>query len=440
MNPYKLLSYAFVWSLAFVTSKVFYSKYVTRNKKGFRIKNPTILVSNHPNTLYDPFMAAVPVNRFVHFLANAGLFEIPVLGSFLGSTYGIKVERRQDVDKDGVKLNNEHAFRFAEDFLTKGGCLYIAAEGGSDIPRRIRRFKTGSARIALSTEDKNDFKLGLEILIVGLNYEDQRNFRTSIFRNVGEPIKVADFEEVYRKDKFQAVEELTAAMQKRAQDLTIHTRDDEEDAFMRKLEEVTQTENSLPLDLAYDRTKKMIDNWQKLKDEKTVEANSFKSKVEQYFSFLQKNKIRDSIVIKTQKSSAKMNWVMRSIFLILGFLPFLYGWVNNFLANYTPALINKKLKLHPAYTSTVKILSGIFTYLIFYGLQVWVFKKYFTESWMTWAYLGSLVVTGLFAWWYKDFAKDTLGGWRLFRVSKIEKESALELRKSVVTQINSLLQ
>jgi 1-acyl-sn-glycerol-3-phosphate acyltransferase len=440
LNPYKLLSDAVLWSLALVTSRIFYSKFVTRNKNALRIKHPTILVSNHPNTLYDPFMAAIPVNRFVHFLANAGLFDIPVLGPFLGSTYGIKVERRQDVGKDGVKLDNDKAFRFAEGFLTKGGCLYIAAEGGSDIPRRIRRFKTGSARIALSTENKHDFKLGLEILIVGLNYQDQRNFRTPIFRNVGEPIKVADFEEIYRKDKIQAVTELTEAMFKKAQDLTIHTRNDEEDALMRKLEEIAQTENPLSLDLVFDRTKKMINNWQKMQEVKSVEATKFKSNVEEYFSFLHKNKIRDSIVIKTQKSNAKMNWVLRTIFMMLVFFVFVYGWVNNFLANYTPALINKKLKLHPAYTSTVKILSGIFTYIIFYGLQIWVFKKFFTESWMTWAYLASLVVTGLFAWWYKDFAKDTLGGWRLFRLLKNEKGDFLELRKNIVTEINFLLE
>ncbi len=428
-----------MWSLAVVTSRIFYSKFLTRNKKALHVNHPTILVSNHPNTLFDPLVTAIPVNRYVHFLANAGLFDIPILGPFLGSTYGIKVERRQDVAKDGVKLNNEDAFRFAEDFLTKGGCLYIAAEGGSDIPRRIRRFKTGSARIALSTENKHDFKLGLEILIVGLNYQDQRNFRTPIFINVGNPIKVADFEEVYRKDKIQAVTDLTTAMQQKAQAITIHTRNDEEDALMRKLEEVVQTENPLSLDLVFDRTKKMIDSWQEMQEGKPAEAKDFESEVETYFSFLQKNKIRDNIVIKTQKSGAKVNWVLRSIFLILGFLIFMYGWLNNFLANYTPSLIYKKLKLHPAYTSTVKILSGIFTYLIFYGLQIWIFKKFFTESWMTWAYLASLVLTGIFAWWYKDFAKDTLGGWRLFRISKKEKESAFELRKSIVAIIDSLL-
>ena len=59
---------------------------------------------------------------------------------------------------------------------------------------------------------------------------------------------------------------------------------------------------------------------------------------------------------------------------------------------------------------------------------------------MTWAYIVSLMVTGIFAWWYKGFAKDTLSGWRLFRRQKNKKESILELRKSIVAKTNSLLQ
>ena len=155
--------------------------------------------------------------------------------------------------------------------------------------------------------------------------------------------------------------------------------------------------------------------------------------------FLQKNKTRDCIVVKTQEPNAKLNWWMRTLLMIIGYPAFAYGIVNNFLANYIPALINKKLKLHAAYTSAVKILSGIFTYLIFYGLQIWVFKQFFTEGWMTWVYIFSLVVTGLFAWWFKDFAKNTLRGWRLFRLSKEKIEPMLELRKSIVAQINSSL-
>jgi glycerol-3-phosphate O-acyltransferase/dihydroxyacetone phosphate acyltransferase len=428
-----------VWSLATVTSRIFYSKILTRNKKAFRLKHPTILVTNHPNTLYDPFMAALPVNRFVHFLANAGLFDIPVLGAFLGSTFGIKVERRQDVGVDGVKLDNDKAFRFAEEFLAKGGCLYIAAEGGSDIPRRIRQFKTGSARIALSTEDKNGFKLGLEILIVGLNYQDQRNFRTPIFRNVGEPIKVIDFEAIYRKDKFQAVTDLTAAMQKQAERLTIHTHDDEEDMLVRQLEEIVQTEDPLSFDLVFDRTKIMISNWQDFQKENQEEVKKFTSKVKQYFSFLQKNKTSDCIFIKTQKSNAKINWWMRTLLMVISYPIFVYGIANNFLANYTPALINRELKLHAAYTSAVKILSGIFTYLIFYWLQIWIFKQFFTKELFIWMYIGSVILTGFFSWWYKDFAKSTLSGWRLFRLPEENLKSKIELRKSIMYQINSLL-
>jgi glycerol-3-phosphate O-acyltransferase/dihydroxyacetone phosphate acyltransferase len=125
--------------------------------------------------------------------------------------------------------------------------------------------------------------------------------------------------------------------------------------------------------------------------------------------------------------------------MVISYPIFVYGIANNFLANYTPALINRELKLHAAYTSAVKILSGIFTYLIFYWLQIWIFKQFFTKELFIWMYIGSVILTGFFSWWYKDFAKSTLSGWRLFRLPEENLKSKIELRKSIMYQINSLL-
>jgi len=54
-------------------------------------------------------------------------------------------------------------------------------------------------------------------------------------------------------------------------------------------------------------------------------------------------------------------------------------------------------------------------------------------------YIGSVILTGFFSWWYKDFAKSTLSGWRLFRLPEENLKSKIELRKSIMYQINSLL-
>lgn len=437
MNIFRTIIYAIVWTLVLLSNNIFYSRTVVRNRKNLKIKNPTIFVSNHPNTLLDPLIVALRMNKFVHFLINASLFKNAVLAWFWRNSVGIKVERKEDAG-DG-KVNNEETFRFAENFLINGGVLYIAPEGGSDIPRRLRKLKTGTGRIALSTANRMEFDGKLEILPVGLNYQKQTDFRTKVFINIGEGIKISDFEDQYREDNFQAALAITAEMDKQIRALIIDTKDDEEDAFLRKLETICQSENKLSLGDAYDRGKKLLVEWRNFLEEKKQTAHDFSKQVNQYFSFLEKNKTRDHVVKKIQASNSKLTWWLRSIFMVLSFPVFVYGWVNNFLANYIPAMLYKKSGLHPAYTSAVKILSGILTYSIFYGIQISLVKYFFDGNWVGWIYVASLIITGLFAWWYKDFAKNTLSGWSLFNDSKKEIIENFENRKNIVEVINNLL-
>ena len=76
--------------------------------------------------------------------------------------------------------------------LIDGGCIYIAPEGTSVVERRVRTIKTGTARIALSAENKSDFNLGTTIIPVGLSYTAPLNFQNEVLLNVGQsPIEVS---------------------------------------------------------------------------------------------------------------------------------------------------------------------------------------------------------------------------------------------------------
>ena len=51
----------------------------------------------------------------------------------------------------------------------------------------LRNLKTGTARIALETEKRNEGKLGLKVVAVGLNYSQPEKFRSNILVNIDEP-------------------------------------------------------------------------------------------------------------------------------------------------------------------------------------------------------------------------------------------------------------
>ena len=103
----------------------------------------------------------------------------------MAQTNSIPIYRRQDADgtdpaaqvsPEELARPNEATFGRCYDYLGQGGTIMIFPEGTSVSERRLRPLKTGAARIALGAEARHDFKLGLHMLPVGINYFDPAAF------------------------------------------------------------------------------------------------------------------------------------------------------------------------------------------------------------------------------------------------------------------------
>ena len=402
MNPFLYLFYQFLKLLVKLVFKIFYSKTTIINKEYLEIDNPSIVVSNHPNTLLDPLNVACRVNKVVHFLANAGLFQSKFGNWFFNTFYCIPIQRQKDVG--GKRIQNDEAFARCDEFLTGGGCLYIAPEGTSVMERRLRPIKTGTARIALSAEDKNDFKLGLTIVPCGLTYNDPQHFRSEVLLNVGKPIKVANYQSVYKSDKQKAVKQLTNDLEQHMITLLLHPEDEDMDFVLKKMEELQQNDEPLPPEQHFMRTQHLAKALKKWKASQAKKYEQWKKKLVNYFYQLVQNKVDDYPISKGEIMSIGERW--KKIFpLPVFFLLYMCGYINNFLPNYLPGLLTRKLKLYPGYDATVKTLSGLFIYPIFYGLQIWFVHWLFREWWVTLLYALSLYPIGLFALWFEKYFK-----------------------------------
>ena len=101
----------------------------------------------------------------------------------------------------------------------------IFPEGTSMHELRLRKIKTGTARIALSTENRHNFNLGIKILPIGLYYSDPSRFRGKIYINVDEPINASDFQKTYRKNSVLGAQQLTERIKKSLEENVIITQD-----------------------------------------------------------------------------------------------------------------------------------------------------------------------------------------------------------------------
>jgi 1-acyl-sn-glycerol-3-phosphate acyltransferase len=180
---------------------------------------PVIFAANHPNSIMDTMILGFCSERQVHYMARSGLFEHLPLKFIFDRCGVIPVYRSQDGTD---KSKNASSFEAAFELLEGGKVLGIFPEGRNSQEWRVIDIKTGTARIALGVEARNDFDLGVRVVPVGLNYQDRDRFLTSVLLRFGEPIDVRKWKEQYEGDDREAVRDLTRTIQQGIEAQTLH--------------------------------------------------------------------------------------------------------------------------------------------------------------------------------------------------------------------------
>ena len=401
----RLLYYCFK-VLVLLYQAIYFPFTTFRNRKALDFKGPGIIISNHPNTMVDPLNVVSRTPRQSFFLANASMFKNPVIGYILRHLYCIPI-MRPGKDQGVKKVNNSKSFAASFEHLHRGGIIFIAPEGGSELERRLRPFKTGTARIALGAEAAKNFALNLHIYPVGLTYEQPTHCGSRLYMEAGAPIRVADWREAYEKDKIEAAKDLTEYLEQQNKQLLIHTDDREQDRLLYRLERILQHDHLLSVAEHYDRTQRLLGKLKALAKEQPTVYQEIKATAANYREQLKKIKQTDRGISRKDKTL----WTLP---VLLGWPVWLYGRLNNFLPYELPRLLERKVQLYIGYRSTVKILAGAITFPFFYWLQYQLAQWLLGAPLAGW-YLLSLPVSGLLAWVY---ARHFLPRWEGFSYRK----------------------
>ncbi|MGZ6540067.1 MAG: hypothetical protein ACXVEB_16945, partial [Bacteroidia bacterium] len=86
--------------------------------------------------------------------------------------------------------------------------------------------------------------------------------------------------------------------------------------------------------------------------------------------------------------------------ILLGFPFYLYGLINNYLPFEIPGWIADKISKSIEFRGPIGMVGGMFTFIIFYTLQITLFWKYSQNSLLTILYGLSLPLSGIFGYWY----------------------------------------
>jgi len=421
--------------IVIVTLRIFYPRMAVINRERLRQKGPAIIVVNHPNTLLDALIAAASVRGMTFFLANYSLFKNPVTNWLLNRLYCIPIQRYQDTD--GKPLQNDDSFDRADTHLAGGGMLLLAPEGASLPGRRIRPFKTGAARIALSAESKAAFNLNLVFVPIGLSYERPHRFGGSVVIHAGEPIPVDGYAGAYAGDPMQTVRDITQLLEEHMKNLVIHTADDPEDKLLHRVEILLQNSRPLPLADAYRRAREVLDWFRRMQSEAPEEWSKFSRDVRAYFARLSALGLQDHAV--TERS---FSFLLRDIPALWLALPvFAFGWAANAPAFHLPGFIAGRAGAVPEYQSTWKYVAGLVLFPIWYAVLFNLLEAFLPTAWC-WVVILLAPFAGLAAWRYFKWALHTwqsFNAWRRIRRNPEMKQEWRVFRESIMEKLSHFL-
>ena len=153
-------------------------------------KGPVIFVANHQNAFLDAIIIGCSSHRTPWFLTRANVFQKGIVKRIFNTLKMTPVYRFRD--GFGTLRKNDEVIDNCVQLLGQGEAIMIFGEGNHDEHWRLRPLQKGFARIAIAAEEKNNWKLGVKIIPVGIQYDAHSKFRSRILISFGDAINVND--------------------------------------------------------------------------------------------------------------------------------------------------------------------------------------------------------------------------------------------------------
>lgn len=344
---------------------------------------PIIFAANHQNALMDSLAVVCTNPSQSVWLARADIFKSKRIAAILRYMKLTPVYRIRD-GKENLS-NNEQVFAQVAHLLEMKESIALFPEAAHSGRRQMLPHKKAIPRIALETENKNNFKLGLQIVPVGIYYSHYWDFNRTVIVQYSNPIEVDKYRDEYRDNPQKAMLSLRDEIYERLVPLTMQINSI---PFYQDYENIREVAGKAwsktqhfskkkPLQLFFaenDLIKKLehLEAKQPEKFERLIE------KIRVYFSALSSKNLTDKLV----NDSAKSSWIklLSGMFAMLITLPvFAVGFIFNALPFFIPRHIIRGKVKDKAFQSTFFFATGLLIFPILYLLEAAILLA-FTKS------------------------------------------------------------
>ena len=392
-----------------ITVWVYFRKIHVRNAELIPQDVPLIIVPNHPSSFMD-IMVIVPfIKKQFHFILKGEAFNTPFKLWLLSKLNLIPIYRKDKTPE--LMHKNREVFEKCYQLLANRGSLIIFPEGISKTERRLRKIKSGAARIALGAEALNNFELGVTIVPVGLNYSDPHKFQSELLINIAQPIDVSQFFELYQEHEHKGIVALTEHIKECLEQHTIAIENKELDELVKNIETIYSFKLKRELGLSekeqeFTLTKEIVEAVHHFHRKRPLHLQAIQQKIQGYMKDMDRLNLKDHLLRKRSTRGPLIFDVLQTLaYITIGFPVYLYGVINNFLAFISP---------RTDFYGSVAMSTGMATFMIFYSLQIWLVASFTPVEYGWWipvAYAVSLPITGILSLYYWRYLKKIRGRW-----------------------------
>lgn len=419
---------SFAWEMVGIyvrtLHRLFYKKIVVEGAENIPADCPLIFAPNHQNALMDPLAVLFTAHKQVVFLARADIFNNKILAKIFYFLKILPVFRMRD-GRENLQ-NNDETFDVAVRVLENRQSVGLFPETRHNNKRSLLPLKKGVPRLVFMAEEKNDFRLGVKIVPVGINYSDYTKMRGTLFVKYGKAISAADYKDEYLENPQKAMVSLRDELESRIKPLMIDIADNEMYDTADSIRQLCSDSES-NCAKKFQMQKAAIATFERLQTENPDKAQMLKEKVTEYENLKHKYGMTDRSFGFSKP--LWLNALVNSLLLMVALPVFLYGFLNNAIACLALRFILPKIK-DRQFHSSVKLVWAVAVMPVIYLLQTAIVAVIFPH--LILFYALSLPVSGYLAKIITAWAGTTLEKWQVLRHRGIFTKKYLSLRLEIL--------
>lgn len=200
--------------------RFFYRKVHIRGLENIPADSPLIFAINHQNAFMDAIVVASTTPRNPWFITRASVFRSSAARYWLQKLQMLPIYRFRDGHAEMKK--NDEALEAVQNLLQQHEAILIFPEGNHNRNWALRPLQKGIARMAFSLEQQKNFRSGLKIVPVGLQYEDHLHSGSEFLISYGKPIATANFQQQFEEQPAKAINALLHDLRESMLPLILH--------------------------------------------------------------------------------------------------------------------------------------------------------------------------------------------------------------------------